>query len=146
MSSIHAVAICRTLLAAGLLLVGTLLFGPFQGAEAVFYLTDKQAHVLAFFALTTLSLAAAPRIRRGDLALVIVALAGATEIAQACVGRDGNVADMAADSIGVLLAWAPTHVTAIRASARNQFRPVERRRRSGLRPAGSILSPAAGGR
>jgi VanZ family protein len=129
-ASAKLVTLARVLLLLGAAAVGVLLLGPFQGAERLVHLTDKQAHALAFFGLTMVSFVAGPRVRRGDLALALIALAAASEIAQFCVGRDGSLGDTVADVVGVGLAWTPTQVVAVRARARGLV--VERRR--GRRP------------
>jgi VanZ family protein len=133
MASVKLVTLARIALFLGAATVGVLLLGPFQGAERLVHLSDKQAHALAFFGLTMVSFVAGPRVRRGDLALALVALAAASEVAQFCVGRDGSLGDVLADAAGVLLAWAPTQVMAVRARARAAVPPVERRRRRGSR-------------
>jgi hypothetical protein len=125
------VVLARCVLAFGSLFVAVVLLGPFQGAERNLMLTDKQAHGLAFFIFTLVSFAAAPRIRRGDLVLTALGLAAASEIAQALVGRDGNIADFKADGIGILVAaglW-----TAIR-FWRTPRAPTLRRRRGDTHP------------
>jgi VanZ family protein len=129
MASVKLVTLARVALFLGAATVGVLLLGPFQGAERLVYLSDKQAHALAFFGLTMISFVAGARVRRGDLALALIALAAASEVAQFCVGRDGSLADVLADAAGVLLAWAPTQAMAVRARARAAVPPVERRRR-----------------
>ena len=105
--------------------MAVVLLGPFQGAERALMLSDKQAHGLAFFVFTFVSFVAAPRIRRGDLALTALALAASSEIAQAVVGCDGNAADFLADAIGIALAVAPSYVGVLRRAARGE-RPPQR--------------------
>jgi hypothetical protein len=122
-SQSRVVAGARLILVLGSAAVGTLLLGPFQGAERVFLLTDKEAHALAFYVLTTLSFVAAPRMRRNDLALAAFALGLASEFAQACVGRDAGVNDVLADGLGVLLAWAPAHAESLRRLGRGGDAP-----------------------
>jgi VanZ family protein len=94
----------RVTLALGSAFVTAMLLGPFQGAERHLMLTDKEAHGLAFMVFTVLAFIAAPKVRRSDLVLTALALAAASEIAQALVGRDGNVADFMADGLGVAIA------------------------------------------
>lgn len=101
-------------LAVGLVAAGALMLGPFQGAERAFGLSDKEAHALAFFALTLTACLAAPRLRKDDLALAALALAGASELAQGVVGREAGVGDLVADALGVFLAWAPMQAAQMR--------------------------------
>ncbi len=105
-----------------------LMLGPFQGAERLFLLSDKEAHATAFFCLTLLTFLAAPNLRRNDIALVVVALGAAAEVAQTCVGRDGNLADLMADAVGVLAAWAPARAETLRQQSRKPLR-LDRRHR-----------------
>jgi hypothetical protein len=118
----------RSLLAIGSAFVAAILLGPFLGAERLLGLEDKQAHAIAFFVFTALSMVAAPKVRRLEMALAAISLAAASEIAQAVVGRDASLGDVLADAAGVLLAVAPTYVTDFRLAARGVARP---RRRSG---------------
>jgi VanZ family protein len=101
-------------LAVGLLASGALMLGPFQDAERLVLLTDKEAHVIAFFALCLLAFLAAPRLRKDDLTLAALALAAASELAQAFVGRTAGFDDLLADAIGIALAWAPMQVAQVR--------------------------------
>jgi VanZ family protein len=104
-----------------------LLFGPFQGAERLFGLDDKQAHTFASFGLTALSMLAFPRSRRNDLFLAAMVLAIASEFIQSLVGRDGDIGDALADAAGVLMAVAPTYIEGVRKFARGGFVPSRRR-------------------
>lgn len=122
----NTVFLARVGLFLTLSIVFTLMLGPFEGAEALFLLTDKEAHILALFALTIFAFMAAPRMRRNDLALALVALGACTEVAQAVVGRDGNTADFVANALGVFAAWAPAHAQVVRQRARSG-RHTERR-------------------
>ena len=93
-------------LAVGSLIGAVLMLGPFQGAERLLLLTDKEAHAIAFFLFTLLGLMAAPRLRKNDLALVALALASASEAAQSAVGRSASMEDLMADAAGIFAAWA----------------------------------------
>jgi hypothetical protein len=95
-----------------------LLFGPFQGAEHYFGLSDKAAHGIAFYTLTLGLFASLPRNRRTDLGFFAMLIAGGTEVVQAMVGRDGNFPDFAADSLGILAAMLPATVERMRQSIR----------------------------
>lgn len=114
--------LARAALALGSAVAVFLMLGPFQGAERLLLLSDKQAHAIAFFTLTSLSFLAAPRVRKTDLALSALALGAAVEVAQLSVGRSASVLDLSADAVGVFMAWAPAHFESIRRRAR-----VERR-------------------
>lgn len=126
------IRVCLVVLA---LTVGVLVFGPFSGAETKFDLTDKEAHALAFYALTALSLMALPRIRKWDVALACFALGGLIEVIQPMVGRDGDILDWLADSAGVLLCVLPMSFQALRSAARQEDNPERyyRRRRTDRR-------------
>jgi hypothetical protein len=117
----------RVVLAIGAAFVAAVLLGPFQGAERLVMLTDKEAHAVAFAVFTTLSFIAAPRVRRSDLVLTALALAAASEIAQAVVGRDGNIPDFMADGLGVAIAAG---IDPVGRFWRRPRGPVPRRRRN----------------
>jgi VanZ family protein len=112
----------RATLLVGCAVGAVLLLGPFQGAERLIGLSDKEAHAIAFFCLTAAALLAAPRIRRNDLALVVIALGASSEVAQTLVGRNGGVDDLLADCVGVFAAWAPTYVEHFRRRLRRAAR------------------------
>ncbi len=110
--------------------VGILVFGPFSGAEKLVGLTDKEAHVLAFYGLTGLGLLALPRVRRWDVMLVCLTLGGVIEIVQAMIGRDAEIADMLADCFGVLFAMLPMTFQSLRRAIRGEAPSTPRRRRT----------------
>lgn len=91
-----------------------LLLGPFQGLEAAFSLTDKEAHALAFFGVTLGLFAIAPNRRRTDLALVAVAFGVLIELAQGLTGRSMSLMDLTADCVGVLAATLPGLIERLR--------------------------------
>ncbi len=68
---------------------------------------DKAEHALAFFGLTFLGVWAMPHLRL-RIAAAMVALGAAIEVAQATMplGRDGDIKDLLADSMGVALGLA----------------------------------------
>lgn len=119
--------------------VCVLVFGPFGGQEARVGLSDKEAHAFAFYILTALSLAALPRLRRWDVALVILAFGGLIEVVQSFVGRNGNLEDWAADGFGVALCLAPMMLQNLRALMRQDSLPRLPRRRQGDQ---TIAAPA----
>lgn len=98
------------------LLVLTL--GPFQGLESQFGLSDTAAHVMAFYIVTLLAFAVAPRQRRTDLALATLGLGVLIELAQGVLGRSLSLTDLLADAVGVGAATAPAWVEQLRHLAR----------------------------
>ena len=100
--------------------VALLMLAPmFQGAEQMFGLTDKQAHGLAFYVATLTAMLSLPRMRRTDLALAMLALGAAAEMAQAITGRSASFTDLSADAVGIFAAWAPSQVERLRYLSRN---------------------------
>lgn len=130
MKSNNVLAAFRLLCGVAFVVVGILVFGPFGDAEARFGLTDKEAHVIAFFGLTALSLLAAPRLRKLEIAIFLVGIGGLIEIVQGLVGRDGDVMDWLADSFGVALSLVPMYFERLRQTARGVKIAHPRRRRS----------------
>lgn len=115
--------------------VCVLVFGPFGGQEAKVGLSDKEAHAFAFYVLTALSLAALPRVRKWDVALVILAFGGLIEVVQTLVGRNGNIEDWAADGLGVTLCLAPMMLQELRTFMRQDSPARLPRRRQSDQPA-----------
>jgi len=122
--------LARLICCVAFLTVAVLVFGPFGGAEEKFGLTDKEAHALAFFGLTSLSLLAMPRLRKLDVAICLVGIGGLIEIIQSLIGRDGDIMDWLADSIGISLSVVPMYFEWIRQAARGEKTHHPRRRRS----------------
>lgn len=123
-----------TVFAVVALLILTL--GPFEGLEARFGLSDGLAHAVAFYGLTLLAFAVAPRTRRTDLAVAMLALGLTIELAQALVGRTLSLSDLLADAAGVGAATAPALIERFRDAARRRpyltftaIRERDRRRR-----------------
>jgi len=108
--------------------VAILVFGPFGGAEQSFGLTDKEAHAIAFYVLCTLGLMAMPSVRKWDVALCCLAIGGAIEVVQANIGRDGDIFDWLADSVGVSMAIVPMVFESARRQLRGGFVTHPRRR------------------
>jgi len=131
----------RAVLVMGSLAAAVLMLLPvFQGAEQYVGLTDKQAHALAFYAFTVCAFLAMPRMRRRDLALAVLAMGAAAEVAQIVTGRSASVIDLSADAVGVFAAWAPAQIEQMRRMARKypglslrQIRALDRRRGEGLK-------------
>lgn len=114
------------ILARGLLLLATLvcgvgMVGPFQGAEQALVPWDKAAHFMAFYGLTILLFSAFPTRRRLDLAVLAIFAGAAIEVAQTLTGRDGEIGDLCADTLGALAVLAPVWLEHLR------FPRVERR-------------------
>ncbi|MFT4074499.1 MAG: VanZ family protein [Asticcacaulis sp.] len=127
MSRAHKMTwLVRSALAVLTVTIAILVFGPFGGLEQKVGFTDKEAHVLAFYALTTLSLLALPKIRKWDVALICLAIGGLIEVVQAMVGRDGNIPDWLADAFGISLVMAPLVMQSMRRSMQGN-RPARRR-------------------
>lgn len=135
--------LARLALCAGGAIVCILMLGPFQGAERHFGLNDFAAHVIAFYGLACLCFMAGPRLRRNDLALVLLAVGAASEVAQAMVGRSASFQDLAADGLGVLTAWLPSQIETLRSRVRQQHgRPMRRRSDRGATSPGAQRPPA----
>ncbi|ESQ81575.1 hypothetical protein AEAC466_21085 [Asticcacaulis sp. AC466] len=81
--------------------------GPFQGDERFFFLSDKEAHALAFYCLTLLFFMAAPRVPKLYIGGLCSLFGVAIEIIQGLTGRDAEFADWVADSFGVAMALLP---------------------------------------
>ena len=133
------------------LLLTILLLGPFQGLEQVFYLTDKEAHVAAFFAVTIGLFAIAPRWRRSDLAIAALAFGVLIEVGQGLTGRSMSLSDLMADGLGVSMAVLPGMIERLRIAFRSDpyvsFRDLRARdrrkdRRRGRRSSAGVASPA----
>ncbi|MFP1130163.1 vanz family protein [Asticcacaulis sp. W401b] len=103
-----------------------LVLGPFSGAEQVFGLTDKEAHIIAVFALTLMLQLAFSRVRRTDLALGGLVLGALIEVAQLFTGRSASV-DWLADLIDVSVATLPSYAGTFRHYARLGHRAPRRR-------------------
>jgi VanZ family protein len=118
------------------------MLGPFQDLELRFGFTDKEAHAIAFFAVTNALFIIAPRRRRTDLAVVAAALGLAIELLQGLTGRDMSLADFIADAAGIAAAVLPGMVERLRHQLRihpdlsvRQLRAMDRRKRRRRRPA-----------
>lgn len=106
--------------------IGTVaLLGPFSMLDG----WDKLAHAAMFYGLTLLALASLPSNRKGDIALAVIAIAGASEIAQHFAGREMSLLDWLADISGVFVATAPVYVARMRHLAQRARRDAHRERR-----------------
>ena len=108
----------RVLLLSGSGAALLMMLGPFQGAEAMFGLTDKAAHALTFGGLTALAFVSYPNLRRADMALTAVLLAGVVELIQTVTGRDGSLLDWAAGAGAVAVVYLPGEIERLRYLAR----------------------------
>jgi hypothetical protein len=102
----------------------------------VFGLHDKAAHAIAFYGAAVGLFIIAPKHRRDDLALFIVAAALGAELLQYFTGRSVSVTDFLAGAGGVFAAWLPGRVEQLRHAARRhpnltfgQIANIGRRRR-----------------
>lgn len=81
----------------------TAMLGPFQGAERQLGLTDGIAHAVAFAIITAGLLVLFPTRSRLQLAGLALIIGIAVEMAQGATGRSASVADLIADSLGILV-------------------------------------------
>jgi len=82
------------------------LFAKFDDAGLPFGLTDKDVHSLTFAILLVCAALAFPKRPLFILVAVTVAFGGVSELIQQQVGRDGDILDWVADTVGVLCAYA----------------------------------------
>jgi hypothetical protein len=132
----------KAIFAMGAVGLAILMLGPFQGLEQLFGLSDKEAHALAFYAVTNALFIVAPRTRRHDLAILAAAIGLIMELLQHFTGRDMSLGDFVADVIGITVAVLPGMVEHLRHQVRTHpnlslkqlaamdRRKVRRRRRS----------------
>jgi hypothetical protein len=132
--------------------MAVLMLGPFQGLEQVFGLNDKAAHVIAFYCVASGLFLIAPRQRRDDLALFVIAAAFGIELLQALTGRSVSIVDFLAGAAGVAAAWAPGRIEQVRQSFRRYpdlslaeidklDRRLRRRKAAAPLPAGVVHRP-----
>lgn len=87
----------------------TLMIGPFGGVESGSGVSDKLAHFVAFGLFLWSFGVLFRRLPRLWAAALVIGLGGAVELIQGLVGRDASWGDLFADSLGVvaaLLLWA----------------------------------------
>ncbi len=107
------------IIARGLLLLAALvccigMVGPFGGIEEALVPWDKAAHFIAFYGLTILLFSAFPTRRRLDLVVLAIFAGAAIEVAQQISGRDAELGDLFADSLGALAVLAPVWLEHLR--------------------------------
>jgi len=151
LTSRRIIQIARVLFVFAATGMAVLMLGPFQGLERSFGLNDKAAHAIAFYAVAVGLFLIAPRRRRSDLALFVVAAALGAECLQYFTGRRVSVGDFLAGAGGVVAAWLPGRVEQLRHAARGypnltptQIRTLDRRRR--VRPAQQPAPDLAAGK
>lgn len=140
LTPLRLLRIIQLVFALGLIGVSVLMLGPFQGMEEHLGLSDKEAHAMAFYTLTTGLFLCAPRSRRTDLALAVFGFGALIEIVQGAVGRSMSLWDLMADGAGVAAALLPGIVERLRHHVRTSpdlsFADIEQRdRRAAKAPA-----------
>jgi len=98
--------------------LATLMLGPYEGLEKAVGLSDKTAHVLAFFLMTLGLFTIAPRTRRSDLCLAALAASVVSELLQGLTGRTLSITDLGADLVGIGCAMLPGAIEGFRRLAR----------------------------
>lgn len=101
--------------------LGAFMLGPLQGLERMFGLSAVMVHALAFYMLSLLLFAIAPRIRRTDLALIAFGMAFLIGLLQLLVGHPSNTAAWLASALGVTAAVAPSLLERLRHHFRNHY-------------------------
>lgn len=117
--------------------VPIMLLKQFQGLEGALGLNDKAAHALAFYAACIALFVVAPRARRRELCLIVLATAVTVELLQQYTGRSPSLGDFFAGAAGVAAAWAPGKIEEIR----RRIRGLPDRRDSAPDAAGASGSP-----
>ena len=114
-----------------------LLLGPFSYASFGLPFEDFVAHGILFYGLTLLALLALPQVRQADLIAAALALAGASELAQALTGREMSWADLGGDAMGVMFAAGPLYAARFRAVVQRDrhtsLASLQKRNRRGAR-------------
>lgn len=133
---LNVVYLARVASGIAMLILPVLMLGPFQGLESAFGLSDKAAHLIAFYILTVLSFVVAPGRRRTDLAIMVLSFGVAIEAVQALTGRTLSLTDLLANGCGILAALLPGEVERLRVHARtnpymsfSDIKRMDRRRR-----------------
>lgn len=114
----HLLIAGRLTAALTVLLATVLMLGPFQGLERSLGLSDAVAHAIAFYLLTVMAFLVAPRARRTDLWIMVMAFGVAVEIIQGFTGRSASLADLMADAFGATAAILPGLVERLRTDVR----------------------------
>lgn len=121
------------------------LTGPFKYDDLGLPFPDTVAHGMLFYGLTLVATGALPRSRSLEIALVFVALGGASEFAQSVVGREMSFHDFFGDLAGVTAAYAPVAIGRLRELARThphatfaEIRRNDRRQRRRAPPEAAV--------
>lgn len=114
----RVVHIARLIFLIGVVVLAVLVLGPFQGLEERIGLSDKSAHVIAFYLLGVSALAIAPKWRRTDLMLALLGGGVLVEVLQGFTGRSMSLGDLGADALGLAAAAAPGFIEQLRRLAR----------------------------
>lgn len=112
------ILLLRALTFAAVCVLLVLTIGPFQGLEARLGLSDKVAHIAAFYIVTLLALAIAPRFRRMEIGLMVFGLGVIIELGQGLVGRSLSLGDVVANTTGIVAAALPASIERLRYLAR----------------------------
>lgn len=102
---------------AGVAAIGALA-GPFKYEDLGLPFPDTVAHAVLFYGVTLAMLAALPRSRASEVAMVALLLGAMSEFAQGLLGRQMSLLDFGGDSLGVAVAYAPVAITRLRELAR----------------------------
>lgn len=94
------------------------LTGPFRYSDLGLPFPDTVAHAGLFYALSALMFASLPKSRTFELMLVLLGLGALSEFAQAAIGREASLHDMAGDAAGVFAAILPTYLAHLRTLTR----------------------------
>jgi hypothetical protein len=126
--------------AVGAMAAAFALTGPFHYSDLGLPFPDTVAHGLLFYALTLALMVALPRSRAEDLALAMLAIGAASEVAQIPFGREASIHDFLGDAAGVVAAYAPVAAGRLRVLVRThphvsfaELRRGDRRRRRPVR-------------
>lgn len=140
----HGVMIgLRRLAVLGAVAAAVSLTGPFRYADLDLPFPDTVAHALLFYALTLMAFSAFPRARSAEVALGVLAVAALSEIAQAIVGREMSLHDLAGDAVGAVIAYVPVAVQRLRELTRTHPHVTFAEIRASDRRQGLIRSPVA---
>lgn len=138
--------VARMLLLAGALTCAIGMVGPFQGVETAFVPWDKAAHFIAFYGCTSLLFVAFPHRRRLDLVVMAACAGCGLELMQFFSGRDSEISDVAANSLGAFAVFLPSWLEQMRATARGEARRERRRtaHTSGASTDGAVIAATSG--
>lgn len=116
-----------------------LFLGPVTPAIERLGLSDGQAHILAFFCVTSAVLMLWPKTSRWGLALAVFAASGLIEIAQASTGRGPEFMDLAANAVGIAMSLGA--LALVKGALRASTLAIRRLGRREPIPARSTITP-----